>query len=66
MSEIKRMRNILMIITFVGVKIQLNLYECQVFLNSCEFSSRFGFLLLVRIEHMQLEFISKFALFDET
>ena len=64
MSEIKRMRNILMLITSVGVKIQL--YECQVFLNSCGFSSRFGFLLLVRIEHMQLEFISKFALFDET
>ena len=50
MAEIKRMRNILMLITSVRVKIHLNLYErCfTLFLNSCEFSSRFGFLLIIK------------------
>ena len=52
MVKIKRMRNILMLITSVRVKIQLNLYErCfTVFLNSCEFSSRFGFLFYFELE----------------
>ena len=56
--EFTRMRKILMLMTSVRVKIQLNLYErCfTVFLNSCEFPSLFGFLFFINIDETNLAY----------